>query len=178
MDPTDASSRSEKLAAVKAYCQSHSRAVLFDEPGAALFDAFGVKTLALDAGNLERVEARADRNTKAPYLLLVLGDGRELALTEAGIGFAPDYRNTGPLPPEDLPQVVCFRDYLGLLERLRHDLYGHQDQAPTKATLKLLLMCIAILDGARRAGFDVGREERELETHLAELEKRGPPPKP
>lgn len=175
MDLNEAS-RSEKLAAVRAYCQAHPRAVLFDEPGGALFDVFGVKTLEVDAADLQRVEPREDRDTKAPYLLLVFGSGRQLALTEAGIGFAPDFRNTGPV--EDLPQVVCFRDYVGLLDRLKHDLYGHADQEPTKATLKLLLMCIAILDGARGAGFDIGREERELEKHLAELEKRAPAPKP
>jgi hypothetical protein len=33
-------------------------------------------------------------------------------------------------------------------------------------------MCIAILDGARDQGFDVEREEKEVELHLSELEKR------
>jgi hypothetical protein len=36
-------------------------------------------------------------------------------------------------------------------------------------------LCIAILDGARAAGFEVGREEAELEALLRELEKRAPP---
>ena len=44
-------------------------------------------------------------------------------------------------------------------------------------SLALLLMCIAILDGARAAGFDIGSDEREIEVHLAELEKRAPPPR-
>jgi len=171
MGQSDAS-RSEKLSAVRAYCQAHPQAVLFDEAGEALFDVFAVKTLALRAGELQSVEARADRYTKAPYLALVLEDGRHLALTVAGIGFAPDFRNTGPLA--DLSEVVCFRDYRGLLDRLKHDLYGHPDQVPGRATLGLLMMCIAVLDGARSAGFDVGREEREVESHLAELEKRAP----
>jgi hypothetical protein len=38
------------------------------------------------------------------------------------------------------------------------------------------MSCLAILDGARRLGFDVGREEKELERHLTELEKRSAPP--
>lgn len=173
MEPPSAS---EKLAAVRAYCQANLRAVLFDEPGEALFDTAGVKTLTLRAGDLHSVESLEDRDTRAPYLRLTFEDGRQLALTQAGIAFAPDFGNTGPL--EDLPAAVCFRDYLGLMDRLRHDLYGHADVAPTRATVKLLMMCIAVVDGARKAGFDVGREERELETHLAELEKRAPPPSP
>src|SRR5438270_41892 len=85
------STASAKLAAVRAYCQTHQRSVLFDEPGEALFDVFGVKTLALRAADLQSVESLADRDTRAPYLRLVLGDGRELALTDAGIAFAPDF---------------------------------------------------------------------------------------
>lgn len=169
-------SRSQKLAAVRAYCQAHPQAVLFDEPGEALFDVAGVRTLTLRAGDLRSVEPSADKDTKAPYLRLTLEDGRELALTVAGIAFAPDFGNSGPL--QDLPEAVCFRDYLGLLERLKHDLYGHADEAPTRATVHLMQMCIAILDGARKVGFEVGREERELETHLTELEKRAPPAAP
>jgi len=164
---------SAKLAAVRAYCQAHPQSVLYDEPGEALFDTFGVKTLALRGSDLQSVESLTDQQTKAPYLRLVLADGRQLGLTEAGIAFPPDFSNSGPL--QDLPDAVCFRDYRGLLDRLKHDLYGHADTPPTRGTVKLLMMCIAIVDGARRAGFDVGREERELETHLVELEKRAPP---
>jgi len=165
---------SAKLAAVRAYCQAHPRSVLYDEPGEALFDTFGVKTLILRGSDLETVESLTDQDTKLPYLRLALADGRQLALTEAGVAFAPDFSNSGPLT--DLPDAVCFRDYRGLLDRLKHDLYGHADAPPTRATVKLLMMCIAIVDGARRAGFDVGREEREMETQLNELEKRAPPP--
>ncbi|HVE83064.1 MAG TPA: hypothetical protein VND93_09470 [Myxococcales bacterium] len=173
MQPPADDQQSRKLAQVRAYCQSHPGAVLYDEPGEALFDVAGVKTLALRPADLEAVEARADRDTRAPYLALTLGDGRRLALTVAGIAFAPDFRNSGPV--QDLPDAVCFRDYLGLVERLKHDLYGHADEPPTRATAHLVMMCIAVLDGARQAGFNVGREERELEAHLAELEKRQPP---
>jgi hypothetical protein len=165
---------SAKLAAIRAYCQAHPQSVLYDEPGEALFDTFGVKTLTLRGSDVQAVESLADQQTKTPYLRLDLADGRQLALTEAGIAFPPDFRNSGTVA--DLPEAVCFRDYRGLLDRLKHDLYGHADMPPTRATVKLLMMCIAILDGARLAGFDVGREERELETHLTELEKRAPPP--
>jgi len=177
MEPSDQDQRrSGQLAAVRAYCQAHPQTVMFDEPGEALFDVPGVKTLPLRAADLAAVETLQDQDTHQPYLRLTLGDGRQFALTAAGIALAPDFRNTGPL--EDLPAAVCFRDYRGLLDRLRHDLYGHADEPPTRATVKLMMMCLAIVDGARALGFDVGREERELETHLDELEKRAPPPAP
>src|SRR5262245_531193 len=126
--PPDAG-QSQKLAAVRAYCQAHPQVVLYDEPSGALFDVAGVKTLPLRPGDLRSVETLADRDTHQPYLRLTLEDGLQIALTASGIAFAPDTGNVGPL--EDLPEAVCFRDYLGLMERLKHDLYGHRDQPPT-----------------------------------------------
>jgi hypothetical protein len=38
--------------------------------------------------------------------------------------------------------------------------------------LDLIMICIATLDGARAAGFDVGDLEGELEKALNELERR------
>jgi hypothetical protein len=167
-----AEARSDQLAKIRSYCEKPPRAVLFDEPAGALYDVFSGKTLPLAAPDLASAEEAQDRQTHAPYLRLAYGDGRQLALTQAGIAFAPRFENTGPL--QDLPEAVCFRDYQSLLDRLKHELYGHPDVPPTKGVLDLLLMCIAILDGGRAQGFEVGREERELEVHLKELEKRAP----
>jgi len=158
---------------VREHCARQPAAVLFDEPGQALLDVPSGKALALPAADLARVEEQKDTQTGRPYLRLTLGDGRELALTQAGVAFAPRFGNTGPLP--ELPGAVCFGDYGKLLGQLRHELYGHPDREPTRDTAKLLLLCIAILDGARAAGFEVGREEAELEALLRELEKRAPP---
>ena len=36
----------------------------------------------------------------------------------------------------------------------------------------MLRYCIALCDGARAAGFDVGEEERRLEGYVATIEKR------
>jgi hypothetical protein len=170
----DETTRAARVALIRDHCQKPLHAVLFDEPGGTLFDVTAAKTLPLRASELQAVEPRTDRQTGAPYLLLVYEDGRQLALTQAGIGFEPSFVNTGPL--EDLPPVTCWRDYQGLLDRLKHDLYGHPDQAPTRATVVLMMMCLAIIDGGRAAGFDVSREEREAEKHLQELEKRAAPP--
>lgn len=169
----EAGARAALLAKVREHCARQPAAVLFDEPTHALFDVASGKALALDAAELRCVDEQKDALTGRPYLRLAFGDGRELALTFAGVAFAPRFGNTGPLP--ELPAAVCFADYAKLLGQLRHELYGHPDREPTRDTAKLLLVCIAILDGARAAGFEVGREETELEEHLRELEKRAPP---
>jgi hypothetical protein len=169
-DPT----RAGQLQKLREHCAKPPRGVLFDEAGGLFLDTATGKTCALDLPNLMQVEERADRETKRPYLLLVYGDGRQLALTDAGLAFAPRFDHTGPL--SDLPEAVCLRDYHGMVDRLKHDLYGHRDEAPTRQTVKLVMMCLAVLEGAKAVGLDVGREERELETHLTELERRAPPP--
>jgi hypothetical protein len=165
--------RADHLTKIRAYCTRAAPPVLFDEPGDLLMDVPSGKTLALDSVNLRLTEEKTDKETGKPYLILLYGDIRILALTENGIAFAPDFRNTGELP--ELPAAVCFRDYHTLVGRLKHDLYGHPDQEPTKDTVKLLMMCLAIIDGARQQRFDVGTEERELEWHLTELERRTKP---
>lgn len=165
--------RTQHLASIRRFCAQHPQALLFDEPGEVILDVYSSKTLPLDVPKLASVEERANlKESGRPYLVLQYEGGRQLALADVGIAFAPDVRNTGPLG--ELPDVVCFRDLATLLVRLKHDLYGHPDREPTRDTLRLLLTCVALLDGARNQGFDVGKEERELEIHLAELEKRAP----
>ncbi len=158
---------------IRAHCAVAPASVLYDEPSDALFDVFSARSLALRSAELTEVARRADRVSGAPYLLLVYGDGCQLALTAAGVGFAPDQRHSGPV---DLPPVVCWRDFRALLERLQHVLYGHPESQPGKDAVGLVMACLAMLDGARAVGFDVGREEAELERCLAELERRAAPP--
>jgi len=172
----DASARTRQLDAIRSFCAQEPIGVLFDEAGELLMDVFSGKAVPLALQHLVSVEQRARKGTNAPYLVLTYDDGREMALADVGIAFAPDVANTGAL--EELPAVVCFRDYATLVGRLKHELFGHSDREPTQATTTLLMTCLAILDGARRMGFEIGREERELEAYLAELEKRvGAPPR-
>ncbi len=165
-------SRASQLIAIRSYCAKQPGSVLFDEPGESLMDVFSGKTLPLDLKDLVSVEQRTKAVTGEAYLVLSYVDGRQIALADVGIAFVPDTGSTGELP--DLPQVVCFRDYATLLGRLKHELFDHADREPTRETVALLMSCLAIVDGARRAGFPVSREEKELAAHLAELEKRAP----
>ncbi len=163
-------SRAAQLSMIRSFCAARGSAILFDEQNAALMDVYSAKALPLDPQNLVQVEEQLDKETGQPYLRLLYGNSRQLALAGVGIAFAPDFRNTGPL--SELPQAVCFRDFHTLLDRFKHQLYGHGEQPPSRDAIRLLMMCIAILDGAREQGFDVGREERDLERQLSELEKR------
>lgn len=161
--------RSEKLALIRAHCSKPPHAVLFDETGESLFDVRSVKTLPLKADALISVSSERDKTSGEPWLRLRYEDGRELALTAAGIAFAPDFSNTGPL--EELPAAVCFADLALLEQRVRHPLEAHPDEKPPREVVKLVMAGIAIVDGARNAGFDVSKEERTLEALLSAVEK-------
>ena len=96
--------------------------------------------------------------------------GQQIALVDpGGVAFAPSTINSGPV--QDLPAVVCLRDFFTLKQRVDHYLYEHRDAAPPRECLDLIMISIAILDGARAVGFEVGDLEDELEKSLHELEK-------
>lgn len=158
------------MARLRAWCALPGAAVLFDEAGAALFDVQSAKALPLALVELTGVEEAKDSQTGQPYLRLSFGNGRQLALTAAGVAFAPATGNTGPLP--ELPTAVCLGDLSRLLDRLKHELYGHPEEAPSRDAARLVLWCLAVLEGARAIGFETGREEKELDAHLKELERR------
>lgn len=165
--------KTEKLLAIRQYCQAHSRSVLYDEPTFSLWDVYAGKQLTFSPVELRSAELKQDAQTGQPYLMLRFEEGRELALSDAGIAFIPQTANTGPIP--ELPAAVCLRDFHTLKDRLQHQLYGHPDETPSRDALRLVMMCVAILEGARAWGFDIAREERELDRHLQELEKRSSP---
>lgn len=161
--------RSAKVALIAAHCRKPPHAVLFDETGETLFDVKAVKTLPLRADELRAVSSELDRTNGQSWLRLTYEDGRELALTAAGIAFPPDFTSSGPQP--ELPNAVCFADFQLLEQRIRHPLEAHPDEKPSREVVRLVMCGIAIIDGARKAGFDVSREERTLEALLAKLEE-------
>ena len=185
--------RTEAQETIRRWCSAHPGALLFDPdsgpsvasgPGASpspgalagratgtLFDVFAGKAVAL--GPIVGAEERRNRETGQSYLALALEDGRSIALTSAGLAFAPDVRNTGPLP--SLPSAVCLRDFAAVAGKLRHILDSHADEGVTREEVDMAMFCLALLDGARAVGFDVGREEAALEELLGRLERAGAP---
>jgi hypothetical protein len=154
----------ERLAA---WCAARPHVALWDAERALLVDVFSGKSLRLERVR-DVVEKRA-ADTGESYLVVVRDDGRQLALASAGVAFPPDARNVGALP---LPPVVCWRDFANVAGRVAHVLEAHPDEPPSRELGDMLLYCIALVDGARTAGFEVGDEERRLESLLATLERR------
>jgi hypothetical protein len=159
------------ISRIQAFTRSHPRSVLFDDAGSTLLDVYSGRTLALDLSRITSTREEANKETGGRYLVLTRDDGIEIALADPGIAFAPDLRNSGPLPTQ--PKAVCLRDFAEALARVRHYLFDHPEAAVSRETLGHVQLGIAILDGARRVGFDVGGEERQLEECLAEIERRG-----
>lgn len=157
-------------ARLERFVRERPHALLYDPAASILLDVPSGKSLPLDWSILNGVADGVDADTKRPYLLLSREDGLMLALADQGIVFAPSTVSTGPF--EGLPSAVCLQDLLNAEAKLLHFLRDHPEEEPTRTHLSLFMLCLAVLDGARAIGFDVGREERRLEGALGELEAR------
>jgi hypothetical protein len=158
-------------ALVERFARAHAGSILYDAATGTLLDVASGRALALPWPRVAAVEERLDAATRRPYLAVRLDDGRELALADAGIAFAPVTASTGPV--EGLPGAVCLGDLAAAEGRLSHFLQHHPGEAPGREHVSLLLFCLAVVDGARAVGFDVASDERRLDGLLAELERRG-----
>ena len=146
-------------------------AVLYDDDAAVFLDVTSGKSLPIAWTDVTGFEEKIHPETGESYLVLMLEQGQQIALVDpGGVAFAPSTINSGPV--QNLPAVVCLRDFFTLRQRVDHYLYEHRDEAPPRECLDLLMISIAILDGARAVGFKVGDLEGELEKSLRELEKR------
>jgi hypothetical protein len=162
--------RAAQQALLERFVATRPYALGYDGAAGLLLDVAAQKTLRLDWARVAWLEERTDADTGRPYLALALGDGASLALADQGLAFAPGTGSTGPLP--GLPRAVCFRDLQAAEGRLTHFLLDHPDDPPERGHLETFFFCLAVVDGARAVGFDVGPEERRLERILAELEAR------
>jgi len=139
-----------------------------DGKGARLLEPGSGKQLHVRWGEIARVEEKSSPLRPASWLVLAWEDGRQVALADVGFAFAPATVNTGPLP--DLPATFCFSDFRHLSQGIE-SLLGEEGRE--KEALGAILLCIALLDGARAAGLPVEREERILDGLLRRLEQRG-----
>jgi hypothetical protein len=153
------------------WSNQHNHAVFFDDESSLLVDVASGKRVKLSWENVKAFEEKIHPETGDYYLVLLFESGAQIALVDpGGVAFAPSTENSGPV--ENLPAVVCLRDFLTLKQRIDHYLYDHPDEPPPRECLALIMICIAILDGARVVGFDVGDMEGELEKSLNEVERR------
>lgn len=158
-------------AKVAGWVQKHRHAVLYDEEDSTLLDVASGKSILPPWRDVKAFEEKVHPETKDTYLVLLFENGSQIALVDpGGVAFAPLETDSGPL--EELPPVVCLRDFHTLKQRIDHYLSAHQDEPPPRECLDLVMVCIAILDGARAVGFDVGELEEELNNSLRELEQR------
>jgi hypothetical protein len=156
---------------VRLWSDDHKQAVLYDEENSALLDVASGKRLELSWRDVTAFEEKIHPETNDLYLVLLFESGKQIALVDpGGVAFAPVTENSGQV--EDLPSVVCLRDFLTLKQRVDHYLYEHPDEPPPRECLDMIMICIATLDGARAVGFDVGDLEGELEKSLNEVERR------
>jgi hypothetical protein len=167
---TGVTDRAGQRALIERFVRERPGALLLDASGPSLLDVFSGKAFALDFAHLAAVEERQDTATRRSYLALLRDDGKELALSDAGVAFAPVTAGTGLLP--GLPAAVCLRDLAGAEARLTHFLLDHPGEPPERVHVELFLFCLSIVAGARAVGLDVAAEERRLERVLGELEAR------
>jgi len=161
----------EARSRVRQWSEHHPTAVLYDDDAAVFLDVASGKSLRVAWIDVTGFEEKIHPESGEPYLVLMFEQGGQIALVDpGGVAFAPSTINLGPA--QNLPPVVCLKDFLTLKQRVDHYLYEHRDEAPPRECLDLIMICIAILDGARAVGFEVGDLEGELEKSLNELEKR------
>lgn len=160
----------EPDAAIASWCGSHNQAVRWDPDNRLLLDVYAGKVLSLPKPKVADAHLGVEHGSEQTYLLIVLSTGEQIALARPGIAFPPDMRNSGPLP--GIPQVVCFRDFQAVMAQVRHAIVDHPDTPPSVEVLDMVRYLLALLDGARNIGFDVGEEERQLDRHVNELERR------
>jgi hypothetical protein len=156
---------------VRQWIGRHKHAVLYDEETSTLLDVASGKSVNLLWRDMTALEEKLHPETNDTYLVLLFENGKQIALVDpGGVAFAPSTVNSGPV--QDLPPVVCLRDFHTLKQRVDHHLYDHPNEPPPRECLDLIMICIATLDGARAVGFDVGDLEGELEKSLSEVERR------
>jgi hypothetical protein len=156
---------------VQAWVENHRQAVLYDDESSSLLDMASGKSAPIAWRDVKAIEEKLHPETNDVYLVLLFENDRQIALVDpGGVAFAPSTVNSGPV--QNLPPVVCLRDFFTLKQRVDHYLYDHPDEPPPRECLDLVMICIATLDGARAVGFDVGDLEGELEKSLKEIERR------
>jgi hypothetical protein len=155
---------------VRNWAAAHPHAVLYNDQDSTLLDVASGKILRLPWRDLKDFEEKIHPESGDHYYVLRFEDDAQIALVDpGGVAFAPSMANSGPVAA---PAVVCLSDFFTLKGRVDHYLGDHPGEPPPRECLDVVMICIAILDGARAVGFAVGDLEEQLEKSLYELEKK------
>jgi len=153
------------------WVQKHRRVVLYDNADSTLLDVASGKKVLLPWEEFEWLDEKIHPETNEPYLVLSFKEEKRIALVDpGGVAFSTPEINTEPL--KYLPPVVCLKDYYTLKKRIDFYLDENLEEPPSTECVALVMVCIAILEGARFVGFDVSDMEKQVETYLRELERR------
>ncbi len=158
------------------WLKSHPGPFSFREEGEdlAILEAFSGKTLTLRGASVQAVEERVNSvQSGETYVIVMLATGHQVVFSAQGFAFPPDFSSTGPL---SLPNpVYCMQDYHQLMNRLRH-IAAEADRG--REALEIIMVLIALLDGAKAVGIGVDAEIQAVESILSTLERGEtlPPP--
>lgn len=138
-----------------------------EKEGLWVLENYSQKSRLLPGAEIQEVASRPNPlNPGESYLIVLFNSGQQLVLSQQGFVFPPDFTHTGPIP---LPsQVYCMQDFQNLFGKLQH-LAAEPDRG--RESLELVMILIAILDGARAAGLEVTTEAREVDRILSNLEQ-------
>ncbi|MCP5468187.1 MAG: hypothetical protein H7A32_02845 [Deltaproteobacteria bacterium] len=133
----------------------------------SLQEIYSQKELKIQLSKItDSEEKKNSLNPLETYLILLLDNASQLVLCQQGIAFPPDFTHSGEL---NLPNAVyCIKDINNFLHQLRH-LALESDRR--KEALELILILIALLDGAKKIGLQVQEETQEVEGILNLIEK-------
>ena len=163
----------EKEATLRKWLLANSHIFVTQETGRVLHltEVATAKQIALDLNSVEAMEYKADSITGAHYCVLLLENGHQLVLCQQGFAFAPDFRSTGPI---ELPSTVfCMTDFNHFYGQLKHNAIEHPEDR--RRSTDLVLLSIALLEGARNVGIDVDFETKRVERILEAIEKETVP---
>jgi len=158
----------DPLILIDAWCRAHPTCVAWSRSDGLLVDVPTGRSCPLLPATIDAAELRVDTFNEDTYVAIMRSDGVALALARSGVCFAPNTAATGPL--DGMPPVVCMAD----LSRMRAilDDATRAPEGPDRSALDAMMVALAVLDGARGAGFDVSEDERALDQLLAEIERR------
>jgi len=168
--------RNPKLEILLRWLQKNPGLFSIREEGGDLevLELYSGKGLKVGGSTVSAVEERNNSaNPAETYVILLFDSGRQVVFSKQGLAFPPDFSNTGEL---SLPnQVYCFQDFKNLMNQLRH-VAAEADRS--REALQIIMVLIALLDGARAVGLAVDAETQAVEEILAKLESGEtlPPP--